>query len=601
MTGIRTPSSDRITILNVDDDPAFSELVATYLERLDDRFEVRTAENPRTALRIVDEEHVDCVVSDFDMPEFDGLELLESVREKNEDLPFILFTGKGSEAIASRAISAGVTDYLQKASGTEQYEILANRIRNAVSETEANQQMDRAFEAIDAAQEGISLLDDDGTFIYVNDTYCDITGYDRAELVGEHWHLLAQEDLLTQFDEEIVPALEATDYWQGETTYVRKDDRPVVVDHVVSYTNDGSMVCLISDAFGTEAHGTPEGGARLLDEALDAMEDIFVVLDEDGKLLRANRRFTEVTGYSIEELSEMDRTDLVRDEDVGRLEAYLHERNHAGRAKLRASLVTKDGQAIPYELRTREMTDTYGETIGYVASGRDVSEQRRRERQLERQASQFESFAEVLAHDLRNPLTVASGRVREALETGSTEHLEAADNALSNLDKAIDNLAEAMQEGSIAESTTRVQLASVFEDALSSVGFDDARLSVDPDLFVNGDACAITRLAENLLSNAVDHAGPSPSVRVGALPNGFFVEDDGPGIPEGEHETVFDPGRTSKPDEGGYGLVSVRQIALAHGWSVRVAEGTDGGARFEFTDVALKDQTADHERADSAV
>lgn len=600
MSGIRTPGIDRITILTVDDDPAFGELVSTYLERLDDRFDVRTAESPMAALRIVEEEHVDCVVSDFDMPEFDGLELLESVRSKDADLPFILFTGKGSEEIASRAISAGVTDYLQKGSGTEQYEILANRIRNAVSETEANRQMDRAFEAIDAAQEGIALLDDDGTFLYVNDTYCEITGYDRADLVGEHWELLASEDAVVQYNDEIQPALEATDHWQGETTYVRKDDRPVVVDHVLSYTDDGTMVCLVNDAFGTETHGMPEGGDRLLDEALDAMEDIFVVLDEDGNLLRANRRFAEVTGYSLEELSETKRSDLFRDEDDGRLEAYLRERDEAGRAKLEASLVTKDDRTIPYEFRTREMTDTYGNTIGYVASGRDVSDQRRRERQLERQAAQFESFAEVLAHDLRNPLTVASGRVQEALETGSTEHLDAAADALSNLDSAIDDLADAMREGSVAESTTRVQLASVFEDALSGVGFDGTRLSVDPDLFVEGDACAITRLAENLLSNAVDHAGPSPSVRVGAIRNGFFVEDDGPGIPEADREPVFEPGRTSKVDEGGYGLVSVRQIALAHGWSVRVTDGVDGGARFEFTDVVLEEQPADAERVDSA-
>ena len=324
------------------------------------------------------------------------------------------------------------------------------------------------------------------------------------------------------------------------------------------------------------------------------------MLDEDGNLLRANLRAAEVTGYSLEEITEMDRTDLIRDEDIGRIEDYLREREDAGRANLEAPLATKDGRTIPYEFRTREMTDTYSKTVGYVASGRDVSEQRRRERQLSRQAAQFESFAEVLAHDLRNPLAVASGRVQEALETGSTGNLAAADDALSNLDSAIDNLADAMQEGSIAESMTRVQLASVFEDALSSVGFDSTRLSVDPDLFVEGDACAITRLAENLLSNAIDHAGPSPSVRVGAIGNGFFVEDDGPGIPEADRETVFDPGRTSKHDEGGYGLVSVRQIALAHGWCVHATDGVDGGARFEFTDVALEEQTADAERAHSA-
>lgn len=67
------------------------------------------------------------------MPGMNGIEFLESVRAIDEDLPFILFTGKGSEEVASEAISAGVTDYLQKQSGTDQYTILANRITNATS------------------------------------------------------------------------------------------------------------------------------------------------------------------------------------------------------------------------------------------------------------------------------------------------------------------------------------------------------------------------------------------------------------------------------------------------------------------------------------
>lgn len=74
----------------------------------------------------------DCVVSAHEMPGRNGIEFLELVREEYPDLPFVLFTGKGSEAVASDAISAGVTDYLQKGSGTEQYELLANRIVNAV-------------------------------------------------------------------------------------------------------------------------------------------------------------------------------------------------------------------------------------------------------------------------------------------------------------------------------------------------------------------------------------------------------------------------------------------------------------------------------------
>jgi len=126
--GART---DPIRVLHVDDDPAFVDLAATFLEREDDRIEVLTATNAEVGLDRLDE-GVDCIVSDYEMPRLDGIEFLERVRAAGDDRPFILFTGKGSEEIASEAISAGVTDYVQKSAGSEGYEILVNRIVNAV-------------------------------------------------------------------------------------------------------------------------------------------------------------------------------------------------------------------------------------------------------------------------------------------------------------------------------------------------------------------------------------------------------------------------------------------------------------------------------------
>jgi DNA-binding NtrC family response regulator len=122
-----------ICVLHVDDEPRFADLTQDFLERVDENFTVLTATGADAAQTRLGEEAVDCVVSDYDMPDNDGLELLERVRREYPDLPFILFTGKGSEEFASDAISAGVTDYLQKESGTSQYRVLANRVRNAVS------------------------------------------------------------------------------------------------------------------------------------------------------------------------------------------------------------------------------------------------------------------------------------------------------------------------------------------------------------------------------------------------------------------------------------------------------------------------------------
>ena len=125
-------TSGKIRVLHVDDSSEFADLTASFLRRSDVSVAVTTSTNPENALERFREETFDCVVSDYDMAGLSGLELLEAVRAIDPDVPFILFTGKGSETIASRAISTGATDYLQKTSGTDQYAVLANRIENAV-------------------------------------------------------------------------------------------------------------------------------------------------------------------------------------------------------------------------------------------------------------------------------------------------------------------------------------------------------------------------------------------------------------------------------------------------------------------------------------
>ena len=130
-------------ILHVDDNPNFADLVTTFLEREDERFSVTSATSAAEALDLIAEQPPHCIVSDYNMPGRDGIELLRSVRHEWPELPFILFTGEGSEAVASEAISAGVTDYLQKGTGSGQYKLLANRIANAVSHHRAKSELSR--------------------------------------------------------------------------------------------------------------------------------------------------------------------------------------------------------------------------------------------------------------------------------------------------------------------------------------------------------------------------------------------------------------------------------------------------------------------------
>ena len=146
-------SPEPIHILHVDDEPDFTDLAATYLQREDDRFSVHTERSASDGLDRLAEERFDCIISDYDMPGRDGIEFLEAVRDDHPELPFILFTGRGSEEVASEAISTGVTDYLQKDSGTDQYAILRNRVVNAVDRHRVDRESQRMRERMELALE----------------------------------------------------------------------------------------------------------------------------------------------------------------------------------------------------------------------------------------------------------------------------------------------------------------------------------------------------------------------------------------------------------------------------------------------------------------
>lgn len=143
MDGRSNFESSLIRVLHVDDDTHFTELIKDRLEHKADQITVRTATTPKEGLSILATDPIDCIVSDYDMPTQNGVEFLQNVREEYPNLPFILYTLKGTEEIASKAISAGVTDYLQKEADPSQHTLLANRIQNFVSQYRAQRELAR--------------------------------------------------------------------------------------------------------------------------------------------------------------------------------------------------------------------------------------------------------------------------------------------------------------------------------------------------------------------------------------------------------------------------------------------------------------------------
>jgi DNA-binding NtrC family response regulator len=148
---------DRVEILHVEGDSEFAERTREYFDQVGDRFRVRTVSGATAALDELSTPRIDCVISNYEIAGMDGLALLERVREEFPDLPFIIFTGAGSEAVASDALTGGATDYIRRDGETDQFDLLANRVRNAVERyratrrAAAEERVSRVIRAVDRA------------------------------------------------------------------------------------------------------------------------------------------------------------------------------------------------------------------------------------------------------------------------------------------------------------------------------------------------------------------------------------------------------------------------------------------------------------------
>jgi len=255
---------------------------------------------------------------------------------------------------------------------------------------------------------------------------------------------------------------------------------------------------------------------------------------------------------------------------------------------------------VEVDVRPYEGAD--GRTRGRLFYLHDVTDRERRERELRRQNDQLDRFASLVSHDLRNPLNVAEGYVEVATETGDVSHLSDVDDAHDRMRAIIDDVLDLARQGRTVTEVEPVALDAAAKGAWRSVDTADATLEVTADASVLADESRLLRLLENLFRNSVEHGSTSSrpqgddsvehsessvTITVGAADDGFYVADDGPGIPADERDQVLEDGYTTNPDGTGLGLSIVQSVADAHGWTVHVEDGARGGARFAFTGTAF--------------
>jgi signal transduction histidine kinase len=209
----------------------------------------------------------------------------------------------------------------------------------------------------------------------------------------------------------------------------------------------------------------------------------------------------------------------------------------------------------------------------------------RHTRELAERNERLETFASTVAHEIRNPLNVATGRLELAREAGGDRHFDAVSRELERIDRLVDDVLTLARTGDVTVDASPVELSSVAAACWRAVDAPEATLDVAADRDVVADEDRLTQLLANLLRNAVEHGGRDVTVTVGDLDGGFYVADDGPGIPDAEREAVLETGAAGDDASTGLGLAVVKQVAAAHGWTVGVTDSEHGGARFEFRSV----------------
>jgi signal transduction histidine kinase len=231
-----------------------------------------------------------------------------------------------------------------------------------------------------------------------------------------------------------------------------------------------------------------------------------------------------------------------------------------------------------------------GEVVTLRGAVQDITDYKSYQQTLEQQNTRLEEFASVVSHDLRNPLHVAEGNVELAREEFDSKYLDTVTTALERANHIIDNVLWLARSGRDIGELSTVDVAATASDAWRITGqnHETASLSVageDGRDAIEADADRLQQLFENLFRNSIEHGGEDVVVTIGWLSNGFYVEDNGPGIPDTERQSVFTAGYSTSENGTGFGLAIVKQIAEAHGWSVTVTTGPTGGARFEFTEI----------------
>jgi PAS domain S-box-containing protein len=460
----------------------------------------------------------------------------------------------------------------------------------SASDITERRQSERQFRAlVEYSKDSISIIDTDGRFQYQSPSIEQILGYDPGEPIGdEAWEYIHPEDrerVKATFEEwidnpgetELIEyrARHADGSWRWmEARGNNQFDNPDIEGYIVNSRDITDRkerereLQTLKRQYQTLAENFPDGAVFLF--------------DSDYRYLRVRGSELEAVGLSPDGMEGSKPHDLfsedIADELVHYYEAALNGEKHTFEQEYGSNRYRV--QTVPIE------TDAQHIDRG-MAVAKNINDQVERRHELEQRNERLEEFASIVSHDLRNPLRVAQGELELATKTSESSHLTKASKALDRCEELIQDILTLAREGERVGEPESVTLAALVEEVWQTIETTRATIDIDAEQTIEADVSRLRQLLENILTNAIEHGGSDVTVTVGRLDNGFYIEDDGPGVPDAKRDEIFTAGYTTAGEGTGFGLRIAEQVATAHGWQIRVTDSPTGGARFEVTGVTI--------------
>jgi len=546
-------------LLYADGNPDCREAVEAAFEP---EWAVTTVETAKAAGEHVDAD-IDCLVAAADLPDTDPISLYESL-DDSESIPVVLFADEPSAATVRAAYRAGIDDVIYKPTG-ERDDAAARSEGQPAGSGAGQPGAPTAGEAESAAESALATPTTaaarlpDG-IAGLRDRLQELLTAHQTTLQGTT--LNVSRSLMSAAADEVDVKIE----WALQSLATELDATQCLL---YEYDEDSDT---LTESFGWRDAETD--GSGVTDETAAPIGEASIPTAEFPGFAERLQQFEAVC---YDPTSPADDAEFDAEQGTVLALPIIIEWQLTG-----AIVVTTDFPRQWTETIRQQLT-AVGELIGHT------ERRRRRRTELKQQNERLEQFTSVISHDLQNPLSVVTGYLELAKDTGDTDHLDPAVDAAQRMEQMLNELLTLAREGRAVGDTEPVDIPTVVAQAWSSVDTPEATLTTEaleslPQ--VSADPTRLKEAFENLFRNALDHVGEDVAITVEAAAdgNGVAVVDDGPGIPPEQRDEVFEHGYTGGNGTG-LGLSIVETIIEGHGWAIWI-DDNDGGARFiiEFDD-----------------